>query len=161
MRKQPVWRLTRMFRVARGLWPDHNPLRRPSDRAEAGIVAVLAAAFLIGAPPIALVVWQLTISTVFSTANAEHAGWRQVSAGLLTDAPQGDGTYHPSVPARWTAPDGAQRTGQVLAAPGARAGTSVTVWTSASGRHTGTPLSPFQAATQADLAAVAAVAFWG
>ena len=37
-------------RAVRGLWPDRNPLRRTVDRAEAGVVAALAVAFLAGAP---------------------------------------------------------------------------------------------------------------
>ena len=36
------------IRVVRELWPDHNPLRRTIDRAEAVVVAGLAAAFLAG-----------------------------------------------------------------------------------------------------------------
>jgi len=51
--------MTRVAGVVRGLWPDRNPLRRSSDRAEAGIIAGLAAAFLLGAPLIAVAVWQL------------------------------------------------------------------------------------------------------
>jgi hypothetical protein len=38
----------RPVRVARGLWPDRNPLRRTLDRVEAVIVALLAIAFLPG-----------------------------------------------------------------------------------------------------------------
>ena len=41
-------------RMARGLWPDRNPLRRTVDRVEAVVVAGLAAAFMAGAPLAAL-----------------------------------------------------------------------------------------------------------
>jgi hypothetical protein len=43
-------RLWWLCRVARGLWPDRNPLRRRCDRAEAAVVAGLAAGLLAGAP---------------------------------------------------------------------------------------------------------------
>jgi hypothetical protein len=39
----------------RGWWPDGNPLRRRSDRAEAAVFAVLVAVFLAGAPLLALI----------------------------------------------------------------------------------------------------------
>src|SRR5689334_10376071 len=83
-------------RMTHGLWPDRNPLRRPSDRAEAGMLAVLIMAFLVGAPVLALIAWRVTASATFTTMDAQHAGWRQVSAGLLTDAPAA-GYYDPPV----------------------------------------------------------------
>ncbi len=89
--------MTRVIAIVRGLWPDHNPLRRASDRAEAGIFAGLAVAFLLGAPLIAMVVWQLALTTAFTTRDAEHAGWRPVPARLLADAPQSYG-YDVAVP---------------------------------------------------------------
>ena len=39
MRTRPMRRTSRAARLARGLWPDRNPLRRSSDRAEAGLLA--------------------------------------------------------------------------------------------------------------------------
>ena len=54
MRQQWISGTGRVARTARELWPDHNPLRRGSDRAEAGIVALLIGAFLLGTPLIAL-----------------------------------------------------------------------------------------------------------
>jgi hypothetical protein len=152
------WRVTRVARTLRGLWPDHNPLRRPSDRAEAGIIATLVVAFLAAAPLIALLAWRLTYSNTFTTLNAQHAGWHQVSAVLLKDAPSGP--YDAWVPARWTGPGEQRRTGVILAPQGTPAGATVRVWTSASGRPAAAPLAPFSAACQADLAAVIAVEFW-
>ena len=73
--------------MVRGLWPDHNPLRRASDRAEAAMIAALAVAFLLGAPLIALAAWHLAMTTSFTTSNAERAGWRPVPAQLVTSAP--------------------------------------------------------------------------
>jgi len=65
MRRERTWNTDPVTRVARGLWPDRNPLRRTSDRAEAAMVAVLIAAFLIGAPLIALITWRLTFANNF------------------------------------------------------------------------------------------------
>ncbi len=78
--------MTRVAGVVRGLWPDRNPLRRSSDRAEAGIIAGLAAAFLIGAPLIAVAVWQLALGSVFTTTDAEQ-GWHPVRPGCSPQRP--------------------------------------------------------------------------
>lgn len=123
-------------------------------------MALLVAAFLIGAPLITLIAWRLTFTSTFSTTDAVQHGWRQTSAVLLADEPDWTGGYGSLVPVSWTAPDGVRHTGQFLAAPGARAGTRVTVWTDASGHLTEPPMSPRQTATQADLAAAIAVPVW-
>ena len=160
MREKAAWRTGCFVRTARGLWPDHNPLRRASDRAEAGIAALLIGALLLGAPLIALLTWRLTFTGTFTTTNAIHDGWRQVSAVLQADEPGWTGDYGSPVPVRWQGRNGVPHTGQTLAAPGARAGTRVTVWTNASGQLSDTPMSPRQAVTQADLAAGIAVLLW-
>jgi hypothetical protein len=160
MSERRAARTGRTARAVRGLWPDHNPLRRSSDRAEAVIVVLLVAVSLIGAPLIALITWRLTFNGTFSTTDAAAAGWRQTSAVLLADEPGWTGGYGSLVPVSWAAPDGVRHTGQFLADPGARAGTRVTVWTDASGHLTETPMSPRQAAAQADLAAAIAVPVW-
>ena len=160
MRPHPIWHITPLARAIRGLWPDRNPLRRSSDRAEAGMLAALIVAFLASAPLMALIAWQLTLSATFTTVQAQHAGWRQVPAVLLDDAP-GSGFSDPPVPATWTAPDGAVRTGVVYASAGARAGTTTPIWVSASGHQEKWPLTPGQAATQADLIAGFTVLAWG
>jgi hypothetical protein len=152
--------MTRAGRVVRGLWPDGNPLRRASDRAETGIVAALAAAFLLGAPLIALAVWQLAMTTSFTTTNAERAGWRPVPARLMTGAPFSYG-YDVAVAARWRAPDGAERRGRIQVPPGTRAGTVVTVWAGRTGQLTRRPMTPSQAEIQATCSAVMTVPCWG
>jgi hypothetical protein len=160
MRTHPVWPMSWPDRVARGLWPDRNPLRRPSDRAEAGMVAALIMTFLVGAPFIALLAWQLAVSATFTTVQARHAGWRQVPAVLLADAPA-TGYYAPSVPATWTAPDGARCTGTVYPDPDAQAGTTTPMWVNPAGRQMAWPLSPSQATSQADVIAGIVVPLWG
>ncbi len=152
--------MTRASRAVRGLWPDHNPLRRACDRAEAGIIAGLAVAFLAGGPLIALAVWQLALSTTYTTTDAEHAGWHPVRARLLAGAPPSYG-YDVTVPARWQAPGGAERTGRIPVRPGTRAGATVTVWTGRTRLLGSTPTSPFQAALQAGVTAAIAVPCWG
>ena len=160
MRTRPMWRMSRAARLARGLWPDANPLRRSSDRAEAGLLALLVVAFLVGAPLIALIAWRLTLGATFTTVQAQHAGWRQVPAVLLDDAP-GSGYVDPPVPATWTAPDGAARTGMVYPDPGARAGATTPIWVNASGQQMKWPLTLRQAVIQADLIAAMAASLCG
>jgi hypothetical protein len=159
MRKYRAWRMGPAARVARGLWPDRNPLRRSSDRAEAGMVAILIMAFLVGAPLIVLFVWRLTLNATFTTVAARHVGWREVPAVLLTNAPE-SGYYDSPVQATWTAPDGTTHTGTVYPKPGSPAGTTTTIWVSASGQKEKWPLTPAQAATQAGLTAACAVPVW-
>lgn len=160
MRTRPMGRTSRAARLARGLWPDRNPLRRSSDRAEAGLLALLVIAFLVGAPLIALIAWRLTLSTTFTTVEARHVGWRQVPAVLLDNAP-GSVAYDLPVPATWTAPDGAARTGVVYPSPGARAGTTTPIWVNAAGRQVSWPVTPRQATTEADLFAAISAPLWG
>lgn len=160
MRPRPMWRMTPLARTTRGLWPDRNQLRRSSDRAEAGMLAVLIIAFLVGAPLIALIAWRLTLSATFTTVQAQHAGWRPVPAVLLDDAP-GSGYSDLPVPATWTAPDGAVHTGVVHASPGAKAGTTTPIWVNAAGQQVKQPLTPWQATSQADVIAAIAGPLWG
>ncbi len=124
------------------------------------MLAVLIAAVLVGVPLLALITWRLTFINTFTTTDAVHDGWHRVSAVLLASEPDWNGVYTPSVPARWAGADGIQHRGQVLAAPGAQAGTRTTVWTDRSGRLAGPPMSPGQAAVQADLATALAVPLW-
>lgn len=159
MRTHRTRRMGPAARVTRGLWPDHNPLRRSSDRAEAGMVAILIMAVLVGAPLIALMVWRLTLDATFTTVDARHVGWRQVPAVLLTNAPE-SGYYDSAVPATWTAPDGSAHTGTVYPKPGSPAGTTTTIWVNASGHQEKWPLTPAQATTQAGLTAACAVPVW-
>lgn len=54
LRRRTGWYGKAPFRVARGLWPGRNLLRRRSDRAETALVLVLLAVFGLAAPLIAL-----------------------------------------------------------------------------------------------------------
>jgi hypothetical protein len=150
------------LRVARGLWPDRNPLRRTLDRAEGAIVGGLIVAFLAGVPLTAAVAGHLTESIGSRIAHAQQAARHQVPAVLLATAPTaGYSGYQPEVRVSWTAPDGQRRIGAVSALPGQRAGSTVMVWADAAGRLTGPPLTLAQVRDQAAMIAIVAVMVLG
>jgi hypothetical protein len=137
-----------------GLWPDRNPLRRRCDRVEAAIVAGLVAALVLGGPLAALAAGRWAYDTALRTERAGEAARHQVAAVLLTTA---QGWSPATAQARWTAPDGARRTGWVPAPASAPADASVRVWVDAAGRPAEPPLRHSQVEGQAVMAAVAAV----
>lgn len=143
----------------RRLCLDRNPLRRATDRAEFAVVALLLVTFLIAAPLTALAAVDWAAA---SGLRAERAGLHQVPAVLLHDAPSPAGSLGLPAPAplavaRWPGSAG-PRTGMVYALPGARAGSTVLVWTDRSGRLTAAPAGAIDVAGQKFLAAVAAPA---
>ena len=110
----------------RAWWPDGNPLRRTSDRVEAAIIAAALLLFLAGAPLLAVFAWHWADAAALRVQQRQYSSWHQVSAVLLATArPVVDigygGVTGSEVRARWTAPDGAVRTGQVPA-PATRPG---------------------------------------
>lgn len=141
--------------------PDRNPLRRASDRIEAGVLAGLLAAFLAGAPLAALAAGQWAGAAGLRAERAQ-AAWHQVPAVLLANAggpaqPRSQASLEQPVPARWTAPDGTVHTGTVDAPPGARAGTRLLVWTDGSGHLTPAAVHPSDVAGRIAEAAGGAV----
>jgi hypothetical protein len=142
--------------VARGLWPDRNPLRRTLDRIEGLIAGGLAVAFLAGAPLAATAAGHLAYGAATHAAHAQQATWHLVPAVLLTSVPAGWWDYAPDMRASWRAPDGTRRTGTVPAPADAKAGETVMVWVDAAGRPTDPPLRRYQVRGQAVLAAVLA-----
>jgi hypothetical protein len=147
---------TPIVRLIRGLWPDGNPLRRRLDLAETVVVACLLAGFLIGAPITALTAAQLTIT---AGQHDDHMARYRVHAVLLESSPV---FYTPygrvaiASLARWTAPDGAVRSGLVTAGRSSLAGATVTIWTSASGGPIGP--APGQSKVMAQAVSAALVA---
>lgn len=143
----------------RGIVPDRNPLRRATDRAEAVVIAALLVAFLAGAPLIAILA-----GGVVSRAgpHAPDAARYRVRAVLASNPETrldiGGIQVGPYARARWAAPDGTPRTGDVVVPAGAKAGSTVVVWVSASGQLAGAP--PAQSGTSAALASVLAVVFF-
>ena len=95
-------------------------------------------------------------------AERGQAGWRQVPAVLLQDAPEpahalSQASLEPLVRARWTAPGGAPREGEVYAPGGARAGTTITVWTDRTGSLEPAPVQRADVTIWEAFAALAAV----
>ncbi len=147
-----------MARLARGLWPDHNPLRRAADRAEAALVGLIAVAFLAGSPAAAFAAWHWAYAAGKHVERLERADRHKVPAVLLQRVPVPSytpyGAVTPPVRARWTAPDGTRMTGLVNAVAGG-AGTKITLWTDESGHPVSAPLPQGQVVHQAALGAAA------
>lgn len=148
--------------MLRGIWPDRNPLRRSLDRVEAVLLAAVSTAFLVGAPIAAFTTGQWAEHGAAAAARAERAAWHPVRAVILHGVPRPSGNPYGAVnlvhvSARWTAQDGAIRTGTVMAAAGTPAGATATVWTSAQGVPTGPPLNAAQISRQTVLAGLIAV----
>jgi hypothetical protein len=157
MTGQATTQAGRLRRRLREFWPDRNPLRRRWDRTEAVILGGLLAAFLVVGTLAALIAGRSAYDGALHSRHAELATWRQVPAVLLATASEQEAGFYASAKARWIAPDGVRRTGQVFALAGSPAGTTVKVWVDPAGRLVGPPLQPSQVQGQAVLAAVLAV----
>ena len=121
-------------------------------------------AFLIGAPLLALATGRWVYHSGLRTEQAQAATWQAIPAVLLEDAPSSTPSWAlapPLVRARWTAPDGRRRTGEVRAPAGARAGRTVQVWVTADGWQTGPRLQSSQLAVRVIFTAVAVPAVLG
>jgi hypothetical protein len=128
-------------RLARLLRP--NALRRPSDRVELALVALLLAAFL------ATVIVAPFLSVRIDQSQSAAAQHLHPAVAVLSEGgPYGNGLAGNGwAAARWRAPDGQQRTGTLttLTAPAiwdASPGTRVQVWLSSSGIPTIPPPGP-------------------
>jgi hypothetical protein len=152
-------RSTWLSRLLRGWRPDRNPLRRGSDRAETAVLGVLLAAFLVGAPFAAHAAGSWTYATAAREAQLQQATTYQVPATLLQAAlPWSVSVYGGEANARWRAPDGQVRTGQVFVPSGATAGGTIMVWTNRAGQLADSPLQATQVAGRADMSRVLTVA---
>jgi hypothetical protein len=157
-------RATRRDRVWRGLWPDRNPLRRATDRAEAAVAGALLVIFLAGAPMLAFAAGHWVYQSGLRAEHAQASAWHAVPAMLLEDAPRPvpSRVLVPSlVRARWIAPDGKRCTGEIRAPAGARAGRIVAVWVTEDGPQTKPPLRRSQVIDRVILTAVAVPAALG
>ncbi|MBO0775418.1 MAG: hypothetical protein J2P34_03825 [Actinobacteria bacterium] len=150
----------RLRRLIRRLRPDGNPLRRTADRLEAALAVFLIAGFLAGAPLAALAGGNWAAGATRAAQRAE-ASWHPVRATLLQSAAAATGSIfslQPQVRARWSAPDGTSRTGEVYAPGGSKAGQAVTIWTDRSGHRVGYPLQHADVVLRSLLGGLAAVA---
>jgi hypothetical protein len=150
-----------LARLLRGLRLDRNPLRRGSDRAEAVVLAVLLAAFLAGAPFAVHAAGHWGAASAARAAQAQRASLIQVTATVVRNAPiwTGYGSGAGVVTqARWRAPDGQIRSGEVFVTAGELAGGTVRLWVDQAGRLANPPLTRAQVSGRTQLAAAAAVA---
>ena len=150
----------RVRRLARGLGLDANPLRRRTDKIATFLAALLLLVFLAGAPLLAISVYGWAGRVGAAELRAERS-WHEVSAVLLKSAPApnsfANGLFGYSwVPARWVAPSGQARFGNIPAEVGMAVGRKVLIWVDGAGRPTDAPLT--QRAVRARAATVAAIA---
>jgi hypothetical protein len=136
---------TRLARSARWLGFDRNPLRRTTDRIEAGIRIATLILLVVAVPVAVIAIGRLADHVALRHVRAQARSEHLVSAVLLQRVPSA-GIPDPYsaievnwVPARWTAPDGSARTGDVLAPVGASKGSTVRAWVNAHGAITGPP----------------------
>lgn len=153
----------RATRLARRLGLDRNPLRRRTDKIAACLAALLVAVFLAGAPMLATVAarWAGRVTA------AEQQGarsWRRVPAVLQHAAPvpaYWELSGYSWVPARWTAPDGQARAGEIPVSGPLPAGRMVPLWVDQAGSPTGPPPSSGTVPARQAAAAVVAVVTLG
>ena len=150
----------RARRLARKLGLDANPLRRRTDRIATLLTAQLLLVFLVGAPLLAIGTYSWAGRVGAAELRAERS-WHVVSAVLLktVSAPNSFATGlfgYSWVPARWVAPNGTARSGNIPVEVGMAAGRKVPIWVDGAGRPTDAPLT--HRAVQARAATMAAVA---
>jgi len=143
-----------MVALGRKIGLDANPLRRGSDRAEAWVRITLIVVFLIGSPLAAVALGQLTSAASARAARAQAASEHQVTAVLVHRVAKSanDPLYGTAgfawAAARWTAPDGHRRAGEVPAPVGSPAGRPVTIWVDTAGRLVYPPIGDGQIASR-------------
>jgi hypothetical protein len=149
--RKPKPRVTRLGRFVRRWRFDRNPLRRATDRVETAVLAVLVAAFLIGAPAAALATGAWMHGMAQRAQFAQEASRSQVTAVVLavTSPSAGDGDELAwQALARWRAPDGQVVTHQVPVPSGTVVGGKLQVWTDRTGDSTTAPLLDSQVSGQ-------------
>jgi hypothetical protein len=152
----------RFCRLIRGWRLDGNPLRRTSERLQTCLLAGLFAASAAVAPFAARAASHWAYDGALQAEHAQEATSHQVRAELLMMA--GTSTvmdsYRTQVPtqARWTSATGMVRYGQIPVPAGRPKGSTLTVWTNASGALTSPPSQAGQASGLAGETAAGAVA---
>ncbi len=156
MRFRTSW----LARLLRGRRLDRNPLRRRCDRAETIVLGALLAGFLAAAPFAAHAAGAWGHDSASRQAQEQRASLVQVTATLQRASPVLTGYGSASgfaVEARWRAPDGPVRTGELFVTADVAAGHSTRIWVDRTGRLTGPPLSGDQLTGRAQLTAGVAV----
>ncbi len=149
-------------RLIRGWRPDGNPLRRTSERLQTCLLAGLFAVSAAVAPFAARAASHWAYAGALQAEHAMEATSHQVRAELLMPAGMSTvmDSYRTQVPtqARWTSVNGMVRYGQIPAPSGRPKGTTLTVWTDASGALTSPPSPSGQASGLAGETAAGVVA---
>jgi hypothetical protein len=150
----------RVRRLACRLGLDANPLRRRIDKIATLLAAQLLLVFLVGAPLLAIAAYGWAGRVGAAELRAEQS-WREVPAVLLKSVPVpnsfGSGLFgYAWVPARWVAPNGQARSGNIPVEVGISAGRAVRIWVDAAGRPTNAPLSHRAVLARAAIAAAGA-----
>ena len=123
------------------------------------MLGVLLAAFLVGAPFAAHAAGSWTYATSAREAQAQQAALtRSRRPCCRRRRPGASARCGSEAQARWKAPDGQVRTGQVFVLSGAPAGSTVMVWVNQAGQLTDSPLQHSQVTGRTDLAEALAVA---
>jgi hypothetical protein len=149
-------------RLTRRLGSDHNPLRRRSDLMDAWLLPAAIVVFVLLGPLVAAAaIWWMHGDN--AALRQSERSWRPVPAVLLQAAPgplmsdQGANTWLTWEPAKWTAA-GTQRTGEIPAAAGTSAGSTVPVWLDRAGHVRTPPLTGTQASDRVLVAVSVALA---
>jgi hypothetical protein len=150
-----------LARFWRRIHPGRNPLARRSDRVEGVLLLVVVLGMLI-ALPLAVFAGGAAYRQQVAISAQQHATRHLVTATLIDSAPVPTpvtddsliSSGSPGVRARWTAPDGTERTGPVPADPGTTAGTTVPLWLTASGEPAPAPLNSSDVVTTGVLAGI-------
>jgi len=125
-----------------------GPLARPSDRWEARLVVTAILLALIAVPVCGSHASRVYDSQV-AIAREQQAERRQVTAVVLEGAQGpvagGPETQVDDVEARWTLPDGAERTGEVSVPAGTDRGARIPIWVNSSGDPVPAPMTEFTA----------------
>ena len=155
----------RSRRLTFAVW--HNPLARPVDRLEAIAVILVVTVWVLAFPVIAVagsLVWADISASIVQDQHDRTA----TSALLLADAvvdvsPAQEVAVieQQSVPAKWVAPDGSERTGTVTAAAGQKAGERHRIWVDRAGVAVEPPMDVSTAAMLVILAVLGALAIIG
>jgi hypothetical protein len=156
-KSQPGW----AGRTWRRMRPDRNPLRRRWDRVEAFIFGGLLVAAAAGAPVAAVTGGHWAHASAQQAAAAERLASHQVRAVLLAvpgTSPSGYSvTATVAAQARWTAPAGTTRTGEIPVPADSFRGEFYTIWTDTAGDLTHAPMTAAQVADEGTFGMVVGV----
>jgi hypothetical protein len=153
---------TSWTQLTRRLRRDGNPLLRRADLVEGWLLHAALAAFLVIGPLVAVAVGA-GVHADNAAARRAQQSWHPVTGVLTRAVPgpemsdNGANTWVTWTPARWTAA-GQARTGEVPAAAGTWAGSTIRIWLDRAGNVRMPPLTAAQASDRVVNAALTALA---